>query len=446
MAGLLKETLVPGIEMIDFQSPELHVNLTREVKNYREQNKFSTKSLRKDTKITELLNKATKMNIKMFVNESTDPNAWVMLPMIDLNHPLFKQRIFGISEMEKFWKRAEKAEEIGKRLTGFVDLKKGQVSGDFCDLEFEVSITRGLLKSGLTEGEISAIILHEIGHAFSVFAFIGRAFSTNYMLYDTLNSLKGTTERERRIEIIHHAQRYFDPNNPVKEDVLEDMADADNSALEPIILGMYSRRVRNEFTMNDNSYYNLHQAEELADMFASRHGAAADLATGLDKIMSTSLHYRLMHKESTSMYVAFEILKVLGFVFNIITVPFGIGAIMLLIKFAVATGTIYGKDVYDTPYRRLQAINRQTIEAIKRLERSDNQGDAELRNRLIRDYTVTQNVLKDMYDRESLFEIIWKGINVKRWTEKEVTELQRDIETITHNELFVHASKLKTIS
>lgn len=446
MADLLTGSLKPGLEMIEFQSPELHNNITAELTRYRESGKFTTKTIRKDTKIQEMLRKKTKMKISLFVNESTDPNAWVMLPMIDLNHPLFKQRIFGISEMERFWDRAKKAEDVGQRLTGMVDLEKGQVSGDFEDLEFEVSVTRGLLSSGLTAGEISAVILHEIGHAFSVFAFIGRAFSTNYMLYDTLNSLKGNTEKQRRMEIVSYAQRYFDPANPISEQEASDLADSDDKTLEPIILGIYARRIRNEFSVNDNTYYNLHQAEEIADMFASRHGAAADLATGLDKIMSTSLHYRLMHKESTPMYVATEIFKVLAFVFNMITIPFGIGAFMIIVKFAIGTGTIHAKDLYDTPYRRLEAINRQTVEAIKRLERSKNVGDTEIRNRLIRDFNVTSNVIKDMHDRKSLFEMIWKGINVRRWSEKEIEEYQRDIETLTHNELFVNASRINQMT
>ena len=92
-----------------------------------------------------------------------------------------------------------------RSIIGTVDRETSTVGKDFTDLVMCIQVTKGLFLtnagvgiSDFTPEEIAAIILHEVGHIFTYFEYMGEVVTTNYVLQHVSKSIMETRDIEQK--------------------------------------------------------------------------------------------------------------------------------------------------------------------------------------------------------------------------------------------------------
>lgn len=125
--------------------------------------------------------------------------------------------------------------------------------------------------------EAAGVTLHEVGHAFYLLAFTGKFVTASIAMHEMTRSMDGVSSMEDRIAII---RRSTDPLDIQGLDAKELGKISDPTAISVVI----SDRLLHEFrSAVDTAQHDRSMFENLADMYAARHGAGADVASYLSR-------------------------------------------------------------------------------------------------------------------------------------------------------------------
>lgn len=247
-------------------------------------------------------------------------------------------------------------------IKGWVDTSTGKVGGEFSKIEFRMWIqsyiesyvnSKKLAKFNVSPAEaLAAIVLHELGHAFTAFLFAFQtALDATFPLAAVRMAVnaKGDVQRAQIIKDSLKAMECSEKLDPKDMHLLEteegitlffDKALSNRNLRRTLSLGVTSR-----------------SAESFADIYAVRMGAGKALIAGL-----------------SSMELAMP-----GFMFWFMTLYwFALGGVIVGMGAALAFGftafmlitildlglKLVPADGYDSPYRRLRAILREMIAKI----------------------------------------------------------------------------------
>lgn len=128
------------------------------------------------TDLTTSVKKECGLEIALEIDTSTDVNAWVYCDAAGWGHSGTRYTSFD-------WQL--EPDDLLKGLVLKVDLKRTKITGSLLtDFPARMGVTRGLLseKNGFTVREVTAIILHEIGHLFNMYLYLGDYVWLNYYL------------------------------------------------------------------------------------------------------------------------------------------------------------------------------------------------------------------------------------------------------------------------
>lgn len=247
-------------------------------------------------------------------------------------------------------------------LNGWVDTSTGKVGGDFSKIEFRLWVqsyvesyikTGKLKKFNVTPSEaLSAVILHELGHAFSAFLM---AFQTTLDAVFPLQAVRmamNAPSGNQRAQIVKDSLKQMecaekvDPKDAHLLETAEGITLFFDKAIE-------NRNLRRSLSLGVSS----RSAESYADIYAVRMGAGKALVAGLAS-MSNGLPLGLV------MFLALYTFAVGGLIM-------GAGAAMVIGgSYAIMLSLLHlglilvPGDGYDSPYRRLRAILREMIAKI----------------------------------------------------------------------------------
>jgi hypothetical protein len=332
---------------------------------------------------------------------------------------------------------------------GSVDIRKNWVDGFFAEIPFQLYIRDSYLVSGLlTVEELAAAVLHEVGHAFSQCEYVSRTVTTNQVLAEILQADSAGHEKKLTFVIVAAAHE-------------QELTEKQKMALllckkpEDYIITAYAvadERCRSELGY---SVYESTSCEQLADMYAARCGAGRHLVTGLNKLHERWGHY----DESRRAYRA-----AWGF-FNFLVVKFYIGALvaivagpmmglliaLLLTVFsgaqAVATTSVMlGFNTYDDPVTRFDRIRHQLIQLLK-----DRQVNPKLAKSVLSDIREIDAIVRPLRENEegspthhwAHHVALWLNAVYRKKYDSEL--LQKQLESLANNNLFVAAAKLQTL-
>ena len=128
---------------------------------------------------------ATGVGFTFEVDPQTHINAWASCGPVPYGHSGVRWYDDKDFRMENWFRN-------GKERLLEVDLKNVRIKGDLLKISKNaIGVTFGLLqdKNGLSDREVAAIILHEVGHIFNLYVFLGDYVWMNYYLTDGVEIL-----------------------------------------------------------------------------------------------------------------------------------------------------------------------------------------------------------------------------------------------------------------
>lgn len=389
-------------------------------------NLLSKKDFKKRTldKFTSDLNKVIQDNTGLLSRLEVDPtsmiSAYVFPPDIDVNNPV-------LNEYFKVYKSGKSVEgkfnKDNKVLKGSINRANSTVSGLFTKIKLKLYVTKGLLTSGIfNSNEITSIILHEIGHGFTYLEYLGTYVSTNFAIQDTTRRLMGTQEEVRKYKILEETEELLDIKLKDKGSLLEVKNEV---VIQSVILEAKARKLDSEY---GSETYDMTGFEQLADQFATHHGAGRHLVTGLAKLYK---HHssRMSENEFKSYQVTLALWLTTFSVFTF-------GILPLLLLFIDPT-----KEIYDKPEKRMKRISQSMIIELK------HRNTSEIRKKeLLKDIKVVNEAMSKFKDRFNFLERFLIAVKRPVKNQLDQKQFQHDVEDMLNNDLFVVSQKFKTLN
>ncbi len=335
-------------------------------------------------------------------------------------------------------------EKILKKMTdkkGTINLEKAKVGGVFTEYENQLFINfNSLIKVfNLSSGEITAVILHELGHIFYALEYSNRLESTNQVL---ANIAAEIGSKKKNKDLVYIYKELKSVNDKVTEEDVDQMVNGGG-----IIPGYkwFKNIIQTVETQMKNKKYDETSFEQMADNFASRFKYGRELVTGLDK-----LHLTFGSDEkSLPIYLFSELISLMAFAaFATFTlVFFSGGAIFAGILFGLITFLTFrgsGDDIKDYTYDQLKVrynrIRHQYIERLKVLSLPD-----KVTKVLINQIQEIDEIMDETSKRKYLLTRIANAIFTNARNASNSIDEQILLEDLAHNDLFLKSAELKTL-
>ena len=318
-------------------------------------------------------------------------------------------------------------------LAGSVDLRNNTISGDYCEMEFILALPVNLFFGAcdLKADEYAAIILHEVGHVFTTFEFISRTLTTNQVLAATSAALR-TKDPEIISAVFTSAEKIM---GMTKEQAIAFNTAKDDKSVAVILLASAIDKSISEL---GKSVYDSVSCEQLADQYAARCGAGKSLVIGLDKIIP--LEYK---NPRTSGYDAalYVILAIGVYVFPILLVLLVL-SLVGYVSHSVTDGLFASKEdaTYDNFPSRLKRVKDQLIQRLK-----DPALNSIEKEKLIKDIAEIEAITSKSHTDLLFFEKIAYLLKPSYRNAHKYEILQKELETLSNNSLFIQAAKLSTL-
>ena len=169
------------------------------------------------TDLEKLIYSRLGLRVNLIINTYC-PGAMIVFP-INRNHILLKdywRDNYHIEDQAKLTK-----DLVGKK--GTVDLKNAKLGGIFSEYKHTMYCDIiGNLDAGMTVPSVVAIILHELGHAFTYYEFSDRVSSTNQVMADIALTVKDKADKSKRIYLFKELATKLDIDEKEFNDILEE--------------------------------------------------------------------------------------------------------------------------------------------------------------------------------------------------------------------------------
>ena len=304
--------------------------------------------------------------------------------------------------------------------------------GDICHM---------LLELKLSVNELTAVLFHEVGHAFTHIEYASRTYSTTAVLIDTLQAdmLRGNnTLRKSLVLAYEHAFK-------TKMTTVE--SETEVSAMITI-----ANRYIDSSRVTNHSNISYTDSEQLADQFAGKFGLTQDLTHALVKFNKDAKSLEMAIVQ-TSFYV-FIIYTIIGFLMTLsllsglslgLAVGFGVAMVMSIVSFVdsiLTSGGTSRQNTYDDIKRRLERIVNEAIRSLRMSELStdDKKGLIKTCDTLIK--------ILETYpeDQVNIFDKVIRWIN-KNGSSEHINSrnFEELIEDLQSNRVYLAAAKFKDL-
>lgn len=357
--------------------------------------------------------------------------------IINSNHVLLKPYIRGTISAEL----QDKILNLVKKRTGSVDLKNAKVTGAFSEFKsiLKTDLVGLFLYGGYTIPEVTAIILHELGHTFNSFALADRLETTNQILATLSKELKGGNNNEKRNLLFKDLALQFG----LKDTDLGDLVNETNNTIIGVrLFDLYIKQVKSQLP---NAKYDETASEALADNFAARFGYGRQLVLALNHNAQTTPEQNdfiakfmnftqfITDFAFPGIVIIFSILGSWGII--------GVGVALYYSVTLVWSGENYQDYTYDSMKIRYQRIRQQYIEMIKKLNLDKEELRAVVDHiHFIDNIIQGTKVYRGLYNRLANFIFTSSRDTVKS------IEMQQVLEELTHNSLFLKSAELSVLS
>ncbi len=392
-------------------------------------------------KITDVIKKYTGISVVI----SAEYKCFAMMPPdLNKNHTLI-DNIY-----REFYENKELKKQKGT-IEAFVDIKNFKIGGAFQDVKVELFLdpammwdTSHVYRVALTPAEVSAVILHEVGHMFSYFALAAHTYSINLPMLGTLNRIANTPDTEK-VEII--LKEWNDSDNTLTKVDVKELAGKDKQV---IVTALISNQVKDTKTLMKQREYEEVNAEHLADKFAVRCGAGVEITTALNKMFVV---YGTRQTRDTIGYLfsefmaGFSLFIAAGWIVGALTTtlnPVTTPILLMLGCFGIFTvlaqNTNSGGGTYDTDINRFGRMRNDMVSMLK-----DKEIDKAVGKRVRDGIATIDKVVSKYKENKSIIGMLGDMVIGPHRRLLSQTEFYKELEKLSANSLFVAAYDLRNL-
>jgi hypothetical protein len=315
-----------------------------------------------------------------------------------------------------------------------VDLAKAKIE----NLPIDYSITvltdiKELFKYSLTPLELTAILLHEIGHVFTHIEQTYRSVRTTTQLAEALNSESFDSKtKAEKMKLVY---------GKVLDGDVNDLQDVNDKKMMVLTIDKY---IEKQKTLHNNDGHSYTDSESLADQFVAKFGLGHSLSSALVKIHRktfiriTPLPSQLLRLGLLT--IMLFTMKMLAFLLIHILVI----SLMTTIYTQVFLSTESGEHTYDNNVKRVERVKYELIKILRTAELTRTE-----KKKLVNDISATESTIKNMYfysnKRTSLLDkFLTKNrqqINHKILEEKFEKMINNDLHLASHRFDLLHDRK-----
>lgn len=330
-----------------------------------------------------------------------------------------------------------------------VNIKTAKVTGVFSKLPFGLYYPIDSLNSNkLTPAEMTAVCLHEIGHAFTSLEFLSRFSTANQVLSAITRSWE---EDDKSREFVYSTAGTMLSGNSKAFESFETIRD------EKIITVVLIDAVKEGFVSQTGTLHaDSVTSEQVADQFCARFGYARPLMSGLEKIYGAGTW---VDKTKNGTRVFLNVLEGLKLstlpVISVGAMSAGAAAVPLVVYgFLIGLLGLWAESVtndnspsqpktYDDAVVRHKRMREQVIELLK-----DTKLNAATVKRALEDLKVMGEIITEYNTTpyKSLMNKVLTFFSKKRKTAQDASNLQRELEELSANELFAKSAQIRTIN
>ena len=316
---------------------------------------------------------------------------------------------------------------------GTIDLQKGRVSGWYSHRPSVITMTSNFIYGRkITPIMVAAVLLHEVGHLFTYFATLHQTLNCAHLSAESTHEVMGANLSE----INHLLTRKGVPDNT---------AATKEEALVKINKVIIDREFNQFSKASALGGYDSVSWEQLADDYASRHGAAIGLAEFL--MLYPNEEYSQLSPDRGKAPQATAGCKsamAMALMSIVPTVVPGSDTIVTYIATNLGANTnsprqTYGDPEYDHLKDRVRHLKNSIVVFLKNplLDPKD-------RDQFLDQYDTINRRLDELKDPNSESSIYW--LYLKRDPRLRATLSQRQLAQLFHNELYVSASRIKALA
>ena len=329
-----------------------------------------------------------------------------------------------------------KTKKLIEKYEGYIDLAQGKVSGLFSKFDFQLYLPYTAFAKGLFTGEeTAAIILHELGHAFTYYETMTQSLTQNLVIATAVDGLKSETDPERRLKLVVETGKLLD----VKLADPNELAESRNAAVIQTVL--IKEVITKKQSSSKSELFDNRATEFIADQYAVRQGAARPLAMALDKM---GRKYHDVEYRNTGLHVTLEAMKTALMVLmsaGLVMTSGPVGASVVLIGLAARLSYAAGVVEHDEPGKRLDRMRNELIQNLK-----DPSLPKDLKQSLLEDLDFLAVLRKNINDNRTLMSYVWTALTSFRRNQNRQMKFQQDLEKLVNNEIFAQAAKLEQVS
>lgn len=392
--------------------------------------------------IANVVKNETNLILDLSIEQNPRVNASVDIGAFGYNHPFFKwaHDHFTITDDD-----AKAPRDVAKMVNsmneaiGWVDRKNVKVHGIFSKIEFPTKISYGTLLECEAD-VIAAILLHEIGHAWTLLEYLSGIVTRNYAMGAVAQAIMGQTERENKVLIIDTLKHELTnkTNYPHLEnqeyqsttgrkfqihgDILDTQTVVDSKSGEELTLYLMNAAIKPFYSDNGNYFYDSSGAEFLADQFAARLGATGALVKGLH-------HIHAMHMERSIL------IRCLVIAVELIVLIHPIAALVVIASIGL---TPYQLKQYDDPKDRITRLRNELVDALKNMDLKP-----EDRHRYVKDIEYCNTLLTEYNRYFSIIAFVSRMIFPSKRRAYNDMLMQKKLEGLANNNLFATATKFE---
>lgn len=427
-------------ETIDFQGSGFLNELTDAIEAYRQTNKSTNEAVKLALQLGGIIKARTNLAIR--VNISPYWMGPCISPVDFSEHSvLFGKRFQGFLDGSDGEKLVSK---IAKPL-GTIDLARAKVDGVFKEVNFELTYPKEMLESDkYTSSEHAAVMLHEVGHGFTICEYLDRTTTINAALAGYDQAIKNNNSYSQKSIYLKALKTEFKLED-LDVDEASKITKAEVGAV--VIVGAFKKQIRSEL---GSDLYDLTASEFIADQFAARFGAGRDIVTALDKRYDgrdidyhTDLKFVLMEVVKASMLA----ISLSGIVLTIMAgIPLGAFAFTMLTMSSIGAFISDSKtklpgSAYDGIHARYTRVKRDLIARLKVKGIKSDEA-----HRITEDIDTIDTILAGMKDRRQLLSYIVDIFSSAHRNGMKQKEFQQKLEALANSDLFVRAAEFNKLA
>lgn len=450
-----KETPIGSLESIDYHiNDKFGFDLEFVVSEFTElvrkgtPSKYIEGNKELKQKLADLIYKRTGIKIYLITDKflaSTVPNAYTpnnALYDTDIHEELQSYMIKGSGSGILY----DKANDFS---LGTVDNKQVKITGWFSDqtVPLFINFRESVETYKLTDREITANILHELGHIFQAASMSSRINSTNQTLSAAVRRSSNLPIEDKR-EFIFKELNNIDPN--IDRETIEGL-----SSPNPVVYGVSAFRclMGSVKSLSESDGYDKTSFEAISDSFATRFGYGEALVTGLDKSnkldgLSTSSVF--ISYQQLSMIMS-SIASISVFVISLsrlkgLALLLGFKVILTIISligstyFMVFTQRESQRNMtYDLDKDRMIRIRNDMVGILK-----EPGIDIKTKKAALSQIKVVTDIIEKTPNIRGLIQRLSILVNKTDRNFYNAIKTQQEVEKMIANDIFVSASKLKT--